>query len=63
MEKNKKDRDSLVEASWELFFKTGDPFYIMAKNTFEDKEEGEDKILKCKVEEDGKNDNNKGDMS
>ena len=31
-----KDKQSLVEASWELFLKTGDPFYFMAKNTFED---------------------------
>lgn len=31
--KNKKN--NIVEASWELFLKTGDPFYLVAKNTFE----------------------------
>lgn len=38
--KNKKN--VLVEASWELFFKTGDPFYILAKNTFEKEDKTED---------------------
>lgn len=40
--KNKKE--GMIEASWDLFFKTGDPFYFVAKNTFEKIEKRNDKV-------------------
>ena len=65
-----KDKSKLVEASWELFMQTGDPFYIMAKNTFM---EDTKKVISdvnekfTKGTTDGKKDNkhnhNKGNMS
>ena len=60
MEKNKKD--NLVEASWELFFKTGDPFYLMAKNSFEEDQKTKVNKTKHRSKENGENNNNKGDM-
>ena len=47
--KNNKKRN-MTEASWELFMKTGDPFYFVAKNTFEKIEKEKEKEEKLKEE-------------
>lgn len=57
---NKNNSKNLMEASWELFMETGDPFYIIAKNTFKEKEltiekENRMKNLKAKQENEDEN--------